>query len=170
MESNTHTNLVKEQYPPPVGMTGLGGWLILVQITLYFSFISLLIGVPALFLMFDGEVWEAVTSPDSIHYNVLWGVMIVFQLSYYVLLLLFTGYILVQFYRKKAMLPRLMIIFYAAPVVFGAIDLLIMYQIPLAVELDEGDSLKGTVRSLITCAIWIPYFIKSERVRYTFVK
>lgn len=151
-------------------MTGLGGWLILVQILLYLLFIPQLIGVPALFFIIDGEVWEAMTSPDSIYYDPLWGPMVVFQIAYNVLLLLFTVYLLIQFYRKKAKLPRLMIIYFAAPVVFGAINLIMLYLIPLAQQFDEGNALKTTVRSLITCAIWIPYFIKSERVRYTFVK
>ncbi|WP_260865857.1 DUF2569 domain-containing protein [Paenibacillus xylanexedens] len=40
----------------------------------------------------------------------------------------------------------------------------------MARELEDGSGLTGIVRLVITCAIWIPYFIKSERVRNTFIR
>ncbi|WP_081383266.1 DUF2569 family protein [Paenibacillus odorifer] len=46
----------------------------------------------------------------------------------------------------------------------------ILYQIPLARELGNGDSLKRIIRSAFTCAIWTAYLLKSERVHNTFVK
>lgn len=169
MESNTQENVVREQYPSPQGISGLGGWLVLVQIVLYSTFILLLLGAPVYFNLI-AEIWEGITAEESIHYHVLWGPMVVIHLVYIALLILLTGYILIQFYRKKAMVPRLMIIFYIAPVVFGIINLILLYQIPLALELDEGESLKAVVRDTLTCAIFIPYFIKSKRVRNTFVR
>ncbi|CAH1211663.1 hypothetical protein PAECIP111893_03452 [Paenibacillus plantiphilus] len=169
MESNTQENATREPYPAPQGISGLGGWLVLVQIVLYSTFILLLLSAPAYFILIT-EVWEGMTSEESIHYHVLWGPMVVIHLVYMALLILLTGYILIQFYRKKAMVPRLMIIFYIAPVVFGIINLILLYQIPLALELDEGESLKAVVRDTLTCAIFIPYFIKSKRVRNTFVR
>lgn len=43
-------------------------------------------------------------------------------------------------------------------------------QIPMARELADGSSIRDIARSAIACAIWIPYFIKSERVQNTFVR
>jgi len=63
-----------------------------------------------------------------------------------------------------------MIIFYSVSLIIGVIDYLLVIQIPLASELEDGSSLRDIVKSVITCAIWIPYFMKSERVHNTFIK
>ncbi|WP_214629033.1 DUF2569 domain-containing protein [Paenibacillus agaridevorans] len=84
--------------------------------------------------------------------------------------ILFSLYAIVSFYQKKAIVPRLMIIFYGISFLIGAIDTLLVYQIPAAKELDSGDSVMDIVRSFITCLIWIPYFLKSERVKNTFIR
>ncbi len=86
------------------------------------------------------------------------------------LFLFFCIFILINFYRKKSTLPRLMIIFYSVSLIIGVIDYLLVIQIPLASELEDGSSLRDIVKSVITCAIWIPYFMKSERVHNTFIK
>ncbi|WP_423805225.1 DUF2569 domain-containing protein [Paenibacillus illinoisensis] len=71
--------------------------------------------------------------------------------------------------EKKSVLPRLMVIYYSVSLAVGIIDYLLLLQIPLAKELEDGSAIRDIVRSVLTCAIWIPYFMKSERVHNTFV-
>jgi hypothetical protein len=167
---NTHVEEKKNDYIP-LGKAGLGGWLILVQIGLYFTIIMLFIqlfqyAVPAL----SAETWNVLTSKQSEFYHPLWGPVLIFETLYNVVLLVFCAYILIVFYGKRSVLPRLMIIFYSASLIIGIIDFIFLYQIPLARELGNEGSIRDIARSAITCAIWIPYFIKSERVHNTFVK
>lgn len=171
MENGTTEKPVREQYSVPLGISGLGGWLVLVQIGLYSTIVMLLVqlfqySLPA----FGQETWELLTSKDSEFYHVMWGPIMVFEMVYNVLFLLFCGYILIQFYQRRSILPRLMIIFYSASLIVGIVDSALLYQIPLARENEDGSTLRDTIRSIITCAIWIPYFIKSERVQNTFVR
>lgn len=155
----------------PLGVSGLGGWLILIQIGLWFTLVMLLAQISQSVLpILNTETWEILTSKDSGYYHPLWGPMIIFEAIYNILFLLFTVYVIVAFYRKKAMLPRLMIIFYSLSLVVGMVDYLLLYQIPIARELEDGSSVRDIARSAIACAIWIPYFIKSERVKNTFVR
>lgn len=63
-----------------------------------------------------------------------------------------------------------MIIFYSLSLTVGIVDSLLLSQIPMARELADGSSIRDIARSAIACAIWIPYFIKSERVQNTFVR
>lgn len=171
MDSGTTEKSVREQYAVPLGVSGLGGWLVLVQIGLYSTIVMLLVQLfqysfPAL----EKETWELLTSKDSEYYHVMWGPIISFELVYNVLFLLFCGYILIQFYQRRFILPRLMIIFYCTSLLIGIIDYALLQQIPLAQEAEDGSSLRDIMRSIITCAIWIPYFIKSERVKNTFIR
>ncbi|MGE6575358.1 DUF2569 domain-containing protein [Paenibacillus xylanexedens] len=155
----------------PLGVSGLGGWLILIQIGLFLTIILLAVQLmqntlPAL----TSEMWDIFVSKNSEYYHVLWGPLIIFEAIYNVVFLLFTIYIVVTFYRKKAILPRLMIIYYSVSLVLYTVDYILVLQIPMMRELEDGGGIQEIVKSVITCAIWIPYFIKSERVYNTFVR
>lgn len=155
----------------PLGVSGLGGWLILIQIGLYITVIMLLVqlfvySLPA----FGPETWDVLTSKDSELYHPLWGPIFIFETAYNICFLGFCLYIFFMFYGKKSILPRLMIIFYGVSLVVAIVDVLLLFQIPLARELDNGDGFKDIFRATLTSAIWIPYFLKSERVKNTFIR
>lgn len=166
------TNLSKKEFEElPLGVVGLGGWLILIQLGLYGTLIMLLVqiinySIPSI----SPDIWNTLTSKTSEVYHPLWGVVIIFELLFNVLLFVYCIYILVNLYRKKSIIPRLMIIFYSASLVVGIIDYLLLSRIPAASKLQDTNSLKDIYKSIIACAIWIPYFLKSERVKNTFVR
>ncbi|WP_438449235.1 DUF2569 domain-containing protein [Gorillibacterium sp. sgz5001074] len=155
----------------PLGRSGLGGWLILVQIGLYFSMFLLAIqllqhSLPA----FATQTWEVLTSKQSEYYHPLWGPTIIFEAVFNAASFIFCVYLLINLYKKKTIFPRLMIIFYSVSLAVGIMDYLLILQIPLTRELDDGSLLRDLMKSGVRCAIWIPYFLKSERVHNTFVK
>lgn len=165
--------LIEEQKTDyrPLGVSGLGGWLILIQIGLFLTVILLAVQLfQQIIPTFTTETWEMLTSKQSDYYHPLWGPVLIFEMVYNTLFLLFSVYTIFAFYSKKAILPRLMIIFYGLSLLVGIIDYLLLLQIPLAKELEDGSSIREIAKSVITCAIWIPYFIKSERVHNTFVR
>ncbi|MFS0727689.1 DUF2569 domain-containing protein [Paenibacillus sp. 1P07SE] len=154
-----------------LGVQGLGGWLILVQIGLYGALFSL---AAQFFLStlsgFSPEIWPVLTSPDSELYYPLFGPVLIFEAVKNVLFMAFTIFILVCFYRKKRIVPRLMIMFYSLLLLISIIDAIIIYQIPAFLEPQDGKAIRTVIREGLTCAIFIPYFLKSERVENTFVQ
>jgi predicted neutral ceramidase superfamily lipid hydrolase len=171
LDTDTPQERVKAMPGSPSSISGFGGWLVLVQIGLYMTFFLQIVqllqySLPAL----GAGTWDVLTSKDSELYDPLWGTVIVFEAVYNVFFLVFTAFIMIQFYRQKASLPLLMIIFYGLSLLIGILDYVLLAQIPLAQELEDGSSIKDLVSSLFTCLIWIPYFIRSVRVKNTFVK
>lgn len=149
----------------------IGGWLILVAIGLILSpfrlAYSLLVELlPAL----DAETWDYLTSPDSPVYHALWKPLIIFELLGNGLFLIFSVVLLYYFFSRKKELPRLIIIFYAANLLFILLDYLLAAQIPMVAEMDDGSTYREIGRSIVASAIWIPYFLLSERVKGTFIK
>lgn len=155
------------------GISGLGGWLVFIQIGLYTTIIGVVVvlfnySYPAL----STETWELLTSKSSEYYNAMWAPLIIFETLYSIGLLIFTLVILTFFYRRKRVLPRLMIIFYSINVFISLINFVLNTQIATIPELESerGSQIRDIVQAIITCAIWIPYFLKSERVKNTFIR
>lgn len=153
-----------------LGVSGLGGWLILIQIGLYLTLIGLIILIRDSFYNYSDEIWQLLSTEGTIYYHPLWRPIFIFESIYNILFFIFTITILVQFYRKKSIVPRLMIIFYSLSLLIGIFDYIMMHQIPLARELEAASSIRDLIKSTVTCLIWIPYFLKSERVMNTFVR
>ncbi|WP_084410858.1 DUF2569 family protein [Paenibacillus glacialis] len=59
--------------------SGLGGWLALVQIGLYYSLIQLFRDTMP---VFAPETWNVLTSKESELYHPLWGPLLTFELVY----------------------------------------------------------------------------------------
>ncbi|MFD0673774.1 DUF2569 domain-containing protein [Cohnella sp. GCM10027633] len=151
----------------------MGGWLVLVQIGLYATILLLIVQffndtLPAL----QSEEWDLLTTKGSELYDPMWQPVLIFEIAANVLLLLMSFYCLYNLYRRKSILPKLMIIFYSGSLAAGIIDYALLNQIALVKEFDllDADIMRDNVRAAITCAIWIPYFIKSERVQNTFIR
>ncbi|KWX74573.1 DUF2569 domain-containing protein [Paenibacillus jilunlii] len=155
----------------PLGPSGLGGWLVLVQIGMIAMLFSLVLKLLNYNLpSFNAEYWGMLASKEGELYHPLWAPLIVFEAIANLLLLVLCVFTLVLFYQKKALLPRVIILLYCSSLFISVIDYIFLLNIPLARETSGGRSTRTLVRSVITCVIWLAYFRKSERVSNTFVR
>jgi len=151
---------------------GIGGWLILPGVGLAIS--PILQGIrffrdimPAL----EPNVWRILSDPTSENYHPMWAPTILFEAASTILLFIFTlwlGYLF--FFRKSPQVPLLFIFWLAINLIIQTIDLILMNSIPLAAGQSDQQVVGGLVRSIGSAAIWIPYFIKSVRVKNTFTR
>lgn len=111
-----------------------------------------------------------VASPDGEHYHPLVASLIVFDLVGQTVFIIAAIVLLVLFFKKHMSFPKWMIVYLAATVLFVSAGYMGVQFLPAAVEETAGDeALQDVVRSAIAAAIWIPYFLRSVRVRNTFV-
>jgi len=66
--------------------------------------------------------------------------------------------------------PRLVIIFLLANLAFVIVDYFLAMRIPLVASMPDESTPTQIARPAVSCAIWIPYFLRSKRVRNTFGK
>ena len=76
--------------------------------------------------------------------------------------------LLVLFFKKNYRFPKLIVWFFALNVAFGVIDFFLGGLIPAVAAEPDTFSMKELIRGVVGAAIWIPYFLKSVRVRNTF--
>lgn len=148
----------------------LGGWLIFVALGLILAAVLLFLTSSSIAQIFASGSWSLLTTPGTEYYNSLNAPIIIFDASCNTILFIFSVINLIYFFRKKKLFPKLLIIFYIINLAFIFVDYYLNSLLP-AVQADPSlQSYDDLARAVINAAIWIPYFIKSKRVKATFVK
>lgn len=151
--------------------SGLGGWLILPMLGLMFTPLRIGVALVVTFLpIFTEGYWEILTTPGSEAYHALWAPLIIFEIIGNLFFLLGSIVLLVLFFKKHCRFPKLMIIYLLLNVAYVGGDYFLSGLIPAVAEEEDPESIKELVRAVVAAAVWIPYFIKSERVKNTFTK
>ncbi|MCX5717953.1 MAG: DUF2569 domain-containing protein [Nitrospirae bacterium] len=152
-------------------LEGIGGWLILVAIGLIFNPLRMLVSLGKdLLPAFSSETWAIMTTPGTEAYHPLWAPLLIFELAGNSIFIIFSIIAAIMFFRKKKIFPKMIIIFLLSNLVFVAADYFAAKAIPLIANQNDPESVRELARTLIGCLIWVPYFIKSKRVKTTFVK
>lgn len=166
------------------GIEGLGGWLAILQILLYGSLFSLLLQLLISYSAMNGDAWNVLALETSEHFVAAWRNAVTFEVGSSLFQIGLIVYVLFMFYGKKRLLPKLMIVYFPIVFLLNLADYYLLHQAEAAlalVELPEALSVRSTgtdkvfasralFRSFAGCLIWIPYFLKSERVENTFVR
>ncbi|WP_339836656.1 DUF2569 family protein [Paenibacillus sp. FSL R7-0272] len=159
--------------PELPGISGLGGWLILIQISLWASLVFLLSDISQVAVIMDPARWEGGRGIDPQLYTEVIRPLLWFGFISSVILSVIVVVNLVLLYRRKRIFPRLMIIQYIVNLVIGIATWILIAQNEVGREehvLDATPAFNLIIRSLLTCCIFIPYFLKSVRVKNTFIK
>jgi glucan phosphoethanolaminetransferase (alkaline phosphatase superfamily) len=147
--------------------TEIGGWLVLIAINLivtpFYVIYTLLISNT----FFDTKTIELIFNQSTTDSH-LWSMLVIFELMYNVFIIVLLVLLLVLFFRRRTILPRLIMAYYALSFVVNVVDYILARQI-LNTGLENTDSGKTMVQSFIIAAIWIPYFLYSNRVKRTFI-
>jgi len=142
----------------------IGGWLGLVALGLYMTPISIA------YLIYDSGYFNQATWDEFIElYNnmpFLSGGFYFFELIYNIAIILAAIFLIVLMHQKRTIFPKLYIYFRVAVLAGLIIDTILGAEI-LGADSIEYDDLG---RSIIGAAIWIPYMMKSQRVKETFVR
>ncbi|MGG4395246.1 DUF2569 domain-containing protein [Paenibacillus thiaminolyticus] len=148
---------------------GLSGWLIVIQIALWWSFISMLISMFSEIIPFyQSDTWSLLTTPESD--NPMLPVLIICETVANLLISMLLIMVLILFYRKKKLLPKMLIVLYICSILWTFVNTYLVSLTPGG--LDDYSRMK--IFSLLVLRpifkiTWIIYFIRSKRVKATFV-
>jgi hypothetical protein len=158
---------------PPAIPEGIGGWLLMPLAGLFVMLFLRVESIIKILPSFAPENWKILTSPVSPGYHWAWApVMITEQVADIILLVLGIVLIILLFRKKKAF-PKLIIGYYLLDmiaVVCGVLGIAAISakQVEMP-KLFSPENCRQILHGSIWAIIWIPYFIKSRRVKNTFV-
>ncbi len=149
----------------------IGGWLILVAIGLIISPVRLMVLIGRdLLPSFSSEIWTALTTPGTTIYHPLWAPILIFELVGNIGFIAFVSFVIVYFFRKRRVLPKMIIALLISNLVFILIDYFVVDLIPFVKSQNDTETLRELIQSIIACSIWVPYFLFTKRVKGTFVR
>jgi hypothetical protein len=148
---------------------GLGGWLILVGIGLVFGWIGLLAHLTIYKEIFSDGTWETLTMPSSDLYTPLFGILMSLELIGNCVFLIAYICLTFLFFKKKRNFPKFYIITILANLAFVLVDILFTKVVFPAEPMFDQETSRDVIGQIVSCAIWVPYMVKSVRVRNTFV-
>ncbi|HEV2210279.1 MAG TPA: DUF3857 domain-containing protein [Verrucomicrobiae bacterium] len=147
-------------------LTGLGGWLILVAINLILSPLRMLYYLSHSVKSFSPATWHALTSQKGMSYNPAWGPLLVLELLGQITVLTLSIFALVLFFQKRRVFPG----WFIGLLVFNGIFVLAdVLGVGLVKAPDPGKVFRHVAQVAVGCSVWIPYMLRSRRVKATFV-
>ena len=149
----------------------IGGWLILFAIglilypvqTMIFLIMDL---IPAL----SAENWSAITSPISVNYHPFLSHLIIAELIGNTAFFVFSICLIIFFFQRRKITPKLIIWFLAGNFIFVGFDYLVANFIILRPDSINMGAAINFIRTTVAGLVWIPYFTFSKRVQRTFVQ
>lgn len=146
-------------------LVGLRGWLAFFGFCLVIKFFYSLGALPKYMHIFSMEIWHRHADPGGASYHYLWGPTLILQALICISFPVMSGLLLVFYFGERRYFPRLCIGF----LVYQAVVILILNLLMRAIG--AGDhSFKYVIQTYLGAALWSLYFLKSKRVRATFVR
>ena len=137
-------------------INGIGGWLI-------FPMIGLFLGPLFAFVGLLGDL-------SLIGSYFVWMPHLLFDILSNLMYIIFPIILLVLMFRKSRKFPKAIIFFYILGIILSLGEALLVSAMSVVVAHDFKVAKTNAILILITSLIWISYFMKSIRVKNTFVK
>jgi len=119
--------------------------------------------------LFTGPAWQRITSETSPLYHPLVGPLLIFEAVGNFFFAVAAIVLLVLIFSKHPLLPKTIIGFYILTLVFISLDGALASFTPFFANAISHIT-EALTHSIISSAIWIPYFLRSRRVKNTFVE
>lgn len=151
-------------------LQGLGGWLMLVGIGVVvgpirngFTYFTLYKD------LFESGDWNFATTPGTSAYHPFWATLLSLEIIINVGLLIAMVYLAYLFFTKRKQFPKFFIGIAVVSLVFIIIDALSIKIVLPNEPIFDPDTIKELIRTLVVVVIWIPYMLRSKRVKATFI-
>ncbi len=148
---------------------GIGGWLIVFCIGLVYRIFAYIIGLVAIVpLVCDQVRWDELTRPGTPRYDPYWAPTFLLEGVACSCFLVFWILAAVLFFQKRFTFPYLMVTLLVLNLLYHGVDHALASSIAPLNSLRSSAQASNLVQLAFYCAVWIPYFLSSKRVKATF--
>jgi hypothetical protein len=156
--------------PLDPALQGIRGWLILPAIGVALTPLVLLVEAAANLGPYSSSQWSALTTPGGDSYHALWAPILLGELVFGVAMLVLSVLLLVMFFQRRRRAPLLYILMLAGSALGLAASVAALELMPVGELQASAQDWRDLGRALFSCLIWIPYMLRSRRVKSTFIR
>jgi len=168
---NQSTNKSSATTPSVSELKGLSGWLILIGIGLIIGAIRVLANLISIYKPFmNTDLLDKVTDINSSSYIPNFALLFYAELIVNSFMVLLCIYLIYLFFRKNRKFPKYYIFITLFVILTIPVDAYLTSIVLPDEKMLDKDTIKSFFQSLFAGAIWIPYMLKSVRVRNTFIE
>ncbi|NHZ65916.1 DUF2569 domain-containing protein [Massilia genomosp. 1] len=151
-------------------LQGVRGWLIVVGLIVVIGPLYMLAVMPKMLKdFFYGEPWAAINAPGSVvHWG--WKPLVLLEVSFGIAAFIGSIVLFCQFFGKQRGFPRLFIATQILSILFYFGYTIALHLMLPGRPLLDTDSIVALLQTVVPPLIWIPYMLKSERIKQTFVE
>lgn len=150
--------------------SGISGWLLLPAFAMIISPLRIAYEFhQSFFPLLKPAVWLSLLSTRSTVYNPPLAVLLSWEIVANVILFICTIWLAIMFFKKHKSVPKFYIAWLLASCALQITDLFFGSLIPMVAAQQNGSAIGDLMKSVVATAIWVPYFLKSKRVKNTFV-
>jgi len=152
-------------------LEGIKGWLILVGIGIVLAPLRLVVSLMQAYKpIFENGVWEKLTTEGSDNYIPNFQLLIVTEGAYNACLIIASIYLIYLFVTRSNNFPKLFIAIGVVSIIGLIADSYFTSLVIANVDVFDAETAKELTKTIVGYGIWIPYMLKSKRVKNTFVK
>lgn len=150
--------------------SGIGGWLLLPALAMILSPLRIGFDFYQTFVPFlKPSVWFVLLRPGTPFHNPPLAALLTWEIVANIAFFAFTVWLAVLFFKKRKTVPKLYIYWLLLSCALQIADLVFSSFVPLAADQNHANAFAELAKAAIGAAIWMPYFLRSKRVRNTFV-
>lgn len=153
--------------PPIDGPSGLRGWLYLLGFGVCLTPLVALVGLFKMLPTYGISSWAAYTSVSGSHYHPLYGPLLILEMLFSIVLLVFSCLQIWFFFGRKRWFVVFFVVFMLIRLAYDVSDVMLANQIPSFHA--KGVHWSRLLQSALAALIWVAYLLRSRRVRNTFV-
>jgi hypothetical protein len=154
-------------------LKGLGGWLFLVAISVTLSpFVAVVTDYAQFFQVITIEEWGALRDINSPTYIPYYGLVVTLEAIFSFIIDAYLFYLMYLFWSEKSGFPSLYIKVIFASLIYTIVNIIaISLVLPdlTTEDLFDEPTIRVIVHLIFTILVWVPYMIKSVRVKNTFI-
>ena len=148
---------------------GIGGWLVVFAIGLALTPMRRLVKMILVFGPIHGETWAALTTPGSPDYAGHWRPLLLSEFAADVALLAWPLVVIHLFLTRRRALVPVAIGYMVVSLGVAIADLTAVQLVVGAQAAADRNSVWPIALEFLSACVWIPYLLKSRRVKATFL-
>lgn len=153
-------------FTPVAGLTGIGGWLILVAIQVAVQPLRLLAESGSMVNAYSIQSWTLLTQPGGTAYNALWAPILLFELAANLTMIAGALLAAILFFKRRTSAPLFVVATLWLSPALAILDAVLIGSV--LAEGPKSEEISRIVGALIAAGLWTAYFIESKRVKSTF--